>query len=104
MTTTVAGSTSGAIFEAINNSYTAYNTYGLEGIVANAPGGIGILGYGNNTSVGNYGVYGSVLGPNGTGVYGYAQYPAPSGTPNPSTASTGVIGLSLNGFGVIRTN
>lgn len=101
MTTTVSGSTTGAIFEAINTSSTAFNTFGLEGIVANAPGGIGVLGYGNNMSVGNYGMYGSVLGPNGTGVYGYATFPAPVSTPNPSTLSVGVIGLSLNGFGVI---
>lgn len=101
MTTTVSGSTTGAIFEAINTSATAFNTFGLEGIVSNAPGGIGVLGYGNNMSVGNYGMYGSVLGPNGTGVYGYATFPAPASTPNPSTLSVGVIGLSLNGFGVI---
>lgn len=104
MTTTVSGSTTGAIFEAINSSFTAFNTFGLEGIVANAPGGIGVLGYGNNGSVGNYGVYGSVLGPNGTGVYGYAALAAPSGvsnTPSPSTLSTGLIGLSHTGFGLI---
>ena len=103
LATKYSGSAVGAELKATNTGTKLNDTYGVEGVVTKARGGIGVYGYGDNKTLSTYGLYGSALDPNAFGGYGIAQYPASalkSSTPDPSTESVGLGGVSLNASGV----
>jgi len=100
--TSLIGSTTGPMYLVKNTGSTAWDTYGVEGLVTNAAAGIGVLGSGNNAGIAQIGVYGSVLGPNSTAVYAFAQATAnPLSTPSSGIVSDAVQGVSYGGPGVV---
>lgn len=103
LATKYSGSAAGALLEATNTGTKANDTYGVEGVVTKASGGAGVYGYGNSKTLRTYGLYGKALGPNSFGGLAEAVYPASgtkSSTPNPSSESMGLQGVSSNANGV----
>src|SRR5271166_5284066 len=98
-TTVISGSSSGTIFEVINNGTSALSSFGIVGAVPAGPLAIGVVGAGVNGSAGNVGVLGYDIGPNGFGGAGYNAYPVQS-TTNSSNQTIGLYGVAPNGYGV----
>ena len=98
--TIVVGTTTGPLFYVENDGTSAFNTYGVTGTAGVGPYAIGVLGYGANGSAANLALTGYDIGPGSIASLGDAVYAEPSTGPG-STATTGVLGLALDGDGVM---
>ena len=97
LATVISGSVAGAVLY-VQNLSSAPQAFGVEGVVRNA--GTALVGY-NLSQIPGYGVFGATFGPESTAVYGRAYEPEGPNGPTAANQTTGVIGVALNGDGVI---
>ena len=88
-----------APLSAVNYSV-ANSVFGLQGVVVESLGGVGVAGYGVSQTLREFGVYGSVSGPLGDAIYGISQYQEATTGPTSANETLGVYGGAYNGYGV----
>jgi hypothetical protein len=98
--TVISGSGNGPVLDVNNSSSNPLNVFGVVGSVTGGPYGIGLVGYGANAASGNIGAVGLDSGPGGYGLVGTTSY-THSGLPTSATQTTGVLGSSAYGSGVV---